>query len=788
MKILWSWLTEYLKDISVSPQEALDLLTLAGTEGSLQDAKAWARPFCVALIESVEPHPHAEALSICRVKTGKGNTITVVCGASNVRPGLKSFLAQPMDCMPGSKVPLGQAVLRGVVSEGMLCSAEELWIEDLQVKGVFNREDGILEVHAELGTSLADLLPWEALLDLEVTPNRGDLLSHLGVARELAALKTGLFVPPVFSDQGPLTPCTTSFSVMNTACPQFMLASMTGILNTSSPAWMRRRLAALGVQTHSFPIDMTNYVCYDLGRPSHVFDADAIEGPISVDLSSGGERFLALNDEEVILPSGLLVVKDRLGVLSLAGVMGGMRGRCTSTTKNILIESAEFDAAFVTRAGRETRLMSQSRYCFERGIDSALVQSGGLHLLRQIQKVCGGEITGMTYHGKSAASKPIVFNLAKAQRLMGVKLTPEEVTEKLTPLGAQVSEASEGVLRITPPSWRQDWNLPEQCAEECLRLNGYTDVPSNPLPFVARPGVSRLTSARERARRWLVSKGLFEVVTWSFLSRDQAELVWDGESEVLDRMTLQNPISQDMAVMRPSALPNLMQLLKEHQHKQVEFMPVFEEGACFQGLEESKQEINVSALFPLQWGRDWQKGMHNVTFYDVKGLLMTLLEVLEVSHWDCISGGPSWFHPHQSMRLMQGNCEIATLGRLHPRLQCEAFAFELHMSRLAYQDVCRNYVVPALQAATKDLSFFLPSEKKVGPLIQELVKCGAPELMDLHVLEVFHDPKTHERSMTFRVRFQPKEKSFTDEQLHHMMDRLICAARAYGAVLRGLWE
>lgn len=794
MKILWSWLGEYVACGALTPEHAAERLTRSGAETSVEQGYEWASWFTVALVESVEAHPQSDHLSVCQVLTGNGQRLTIVCGASNVRAGLKTLLAVPGCTLPGEKAPLGKAVLRGVPSQGMLCSAQELWVEDL-----LGDRDGIIELPQDipLGTTLKELMPPEWVLHVEVTPNRGDLLSHQGLARELVALGCGQPIEPKAVPEL-MTPCP-NIAVTSKGCSQIFFYTFDHVSQGKTPAWMRRRLLEVGVKCHFPCVDMTNYIAEDRGQPLHAFDGQEIVGEIVVRESHEGEVFEALDDQKFELPQGLIVIADDVGILSLAGVMGGKRGKCQPESRTIIIEAASFDPHQIARAGQATGISSQARYRFERGVDPAQVQACLALIGSLIAQDCEGASSRYrSFHTTQSPTKtPILFDFTQIRTVGGADLDAHTIQSRLESLGARVEIAGDKA-NVTPPSWRHDWNEPHDCVEEVLRLNGYQDVAACSLhgeltriKDQKETGPSLLPLAYDllwKARRFLVSQGLYEVVTWSFLSRSQGENFFPEKKDLLDDLTLMNPISPAMAILRPCIVPQLLSVYDHHKHYNLTFSPIFEVGPQFAGTEPKDQQEVAAAVIPFSSGQDWQKGHTKTTFYDVKGIVERTLDALKIKevHWK--KGGPEWYHPGQCVQAWQTHNGqeglVANLGALHPRLGYPLFAFELFLNALHSCMSTQPYDLPSLQPVTKDLSFFVPSDCQVGDVMRVFERAGQPELVHLHLVDVFQEVQG-QKSITIRCLFQPKEQAFSGDQLQALMEKVAQAGKAFGAELRG---
>lgn len=844
MKVLWSWLSDHWQQPSeavveieclnamqeVSPphstltgerkkfselspreaaQEVASLLTFAGSETTLEDAHPWAGSFFVARIESVQAHPSADHLKVCQVRTKQG-LHQIVCGAPNARLGLHSILALPGCHIPQSQSVLQTSTLRGVQSEGMLCSGGELLLQHIWP------QDGIIELSedASLEDTLWHLLPKDYILRLEVTPNRSDLLSHLGVARELEALGFGHLRQP--TDQKPLTIAQQSIPIHSSGCQQIYFCEM---LNPRIPQHdlMRNRLLALERRLHSPMVDLTNYIAEDIGQPLHAFDADICGTPI-VRESYDQETFQALDGQKYTLPAGLNVIADEEGILALAGVMGGQRGSVHEGSTRFILESASFSASSIARAGRLSGIHSQARYRFERGVyyDSAL------YGLQRALNLAQSEVNAIKHSAQCQPQTKIIdFPIAQVKALSGVEkalggvpMTSEIIQQRLKALGASCEKKSEEILEVTPPAWRLDWHDDADCVEEILRVKGYAEIPCKPMPEQSKdakknpsPMSGFVDGVRPyhypwiwEMRRALVSRGFCETLSYSFISSQQDDLFG------AKGLRLANPISQEFSVLRRHLLPSLIEIYHYHRNHQLAFDPIFEIAPCFYGPGQFEQHTIISMLIPEEKPLNWQSAPKTLSFFDVKSLIEQSLHDLGMGHfyWRTAKNSPAWYHPGQCAELWvktkEGDKILGHMGYLHPRLSLPLFGAELDLSNIGPQLGRSFYEPPALQAITKDLSFFIPAHKErdIGSLIQCLQEAAdppshdsdkldhLPSLESVKLSDCFQDQQ--QLSVTLQCTFQPREKSFSGAEIHHCLSVLVDRAQSWGAVLRGSLE
>lgn len=802
MKALLSWLKEHIhiKDnkgnLSDQAHNIANILTRGGFETTWTPAFEWAQPFQVAMITRVDSHPNADTLHVCTVQTEKDGNLTVVCGCPNVRRGIKVILARPGCLLPGQKTPLKVSNLRGIESQGMLCSATELWVEDLFPDDVAVNRIIHVPDHVSVGTSLRDLIPEDLLFHVEVTANRGDVGHHYGLAREMAALGLGSLIQPCLQN---LPHACQSVDVKTPSCSQVQLCTLFHVRQGVTPSFMRRRLLDMGVTCHFPCVDITNYMAEDCGQPLHAFDADALQGPVRVRSSIKGESFHALDDQTYTLPEGAIVIEDDLGLLSLAGIMGGKRGSCRPDTKNIVLEAATFDPKAIARTARSVKMISQARHRFERGVDPYALVRGLSITAHWIKDHCGGSLGVRSSYGTPEKdNQPIVFHPTSVLTLGGARIPENTIIDRLQNMGAKVDTRTKP-WSITPPSWRYDWHGQADCVEETLRINGYEDVQSQPLPGAGLSPYRQVNVGQSlshcpyyvngQARRFLIDQGIYETVNWSFINKKMATTFSPSlqkETNVAD-MTVANPLSSDLSVMRPSIIPSLIQVYHHHKRFSLPFAPIFEMAPVFWGLEPAQQHQGLGMLFPTQNPKDWI-GQKERSFYDIKGIVEHLLKTISVTKGTWKPQGPDWMHPYQcaSYFLPHMDNTVAWIGKVHPDLSCQAWAVEIMMDMLHFDTHRSNYVLPPLQPVFKDLSFFVPEKKAIGPVLTAMHNAGQPTLTQMRLIDRFYDTEQKSVSVAIQATFQATDhQAFTATVLHQHMNTLVKCAEQSGWILRG---
>src|SRR5690242_17857906 len=581
MKFTLSWLREHL-DSDHTLAELTDKLTMIGLEVErIDDKAATLAPYVIARVVEAKQHPNADRLRVCRVETGAGEPVQVVCGAPNARTGMTGVFAPPGAFVPGKNITLQVGTIRGVESRGMLMSEAELQISE--------DHDGIIELpeDAPVGTPYA---AWAGLddpmIEINLTPNRPDCTGVNGIARDLAAADMGRFkentVKPVKGE----FPCPVAvkldFGATPSLCPAFGLRLVRGVNNGPSPAWLQRRLAAIGLRPINALVDITNFITFDRARPLHVFDAAKVKGNLTVRRARPGETLTALDGKTYTLDESMCVIADEAGVESLAGIMGGESTGCSEATTNVLIESALWDPVNIAQTGRKLGVQSDARYRFERGVDPAFMLPGVELATAMVLELCGGTPSGVTVAGSpEVPARTIDFPLGELPRLTGLQVDRREIERVLGRLGFAISDAGKH-LKVTAPSWRADVEGKADLVEEIVRILGVDRVPATPFDRGEAPRKPVLTPIQLRtrkAKRALAARGMLEAVTWSFLAKRQAELFGGGDPE----LALANPIASDLSDMRPSLIPGLVTAAQNNADHGIANVSLFEIGQVFRG-------------------------------------------------------------------------------------------------------------------------------------------------------------------------------------------------------------
>ncbi|HEX7819986.1 MAG TPA: phenylalanine--tRNA ligase subunit beta [Sphingobium sp.] len=793
MKFTLGWLREHL-DTRASLNEILIALTDIGLEvESVENPAEKLAGFRVAKVLTAERHPQADKLQVLTVDQGDGAPLQVVCGAPNARAGLIGVFGVEGAVVPSNGMVLRKAAIRGVESNGMMCSTRELELgED---------HDGIIELPADapVGAAFADYAGLDdPVVDVSVTPNRQDCMGVRGIARDLAAKGIGTLKPlavPAIAESGAGPDVRTEDA---NGCPAFFARSVEGVTNGASPDWMQARLKAIGQKPISALVDITNYVMFDLGRPLHVYDRATVNGGLVARRAVAGEEVLALNGKSYALPEGATVIADADGAHDIGGIMSGERSGAQAGTTSVLIECAYFTPESIARTGQALGLTSDARQRFERGVDPAFLADGLDIATDYVLRLCGGTASTMTRAGEPpVAARTIAYDPALSARLGGIDLAPAQQQAILERLGFVVGTD----WSVTVPSWRRDVDGVADLVEEVIRIHGLGAVVPVPLP--RDPGVARPTATPEqlverRIRRAAAGRGLNEAVNWSFLSQKEAAAVGGGD------WTLANPISEDLKVMRSSLLPGLLSAAARNVARGATGIRLFEIGRRYFRNEDGTSRERLTLGFVLAGDkapRGWQVGKPvGFSAFDAKGEVMALLAAAgaPVQNLQMMGEAGTNYHPGQSGTLRLGpKTVLAAYGIVHPSL---AKAFDLSGTIVAgelYLDAIPLkrktgfmrpvYAPPALQVVTRDFAFLVPETIEADSLVRAVRGADKGSIVAARLFDMFAGQGVPEgqKSLAVEITLQPGEKSFAEDALKAISDKVVKAAEKLGGVLRG---
>jgi phenylalanyl-tRNA synthetase beta chain len=800
MKFTLFWLKDHL-DTTASLAEIVDALTRVGLEvESVEDPARKYEGFVIASVIEAKPHPNADRLKVCIVDAGQGQ-VQVVCGAPNARTGMKSVFSPVGTYIPGKKLTLTKGVIRGVESNGMLCSAAELELSD--------DHEGIIELpdDAPIGDAYARFAGLDdPVIDVAVTPNRPDAAGVAGIARDLAAAGLGSLKTPAAKSIPGAFDCPTrvhlDFAPADKhLCPAFALRLVRGVTNGPSPEWMQRRLRAIGLRPISALVDITNYITFDRGRPLHVFDFAKVKGDLTVRRARAGESVLALDGKSYPLDESMVVIADENGVESIAGVMGGEHSGCDATTRDVLIESALWDPTNIAHTGRKLGIVTDARYRFERGVDPEFCVPGCDLATELVLSLCGGEPSRMVVAGDpSPPRRSVAFPYGEVKRLLGVDIPRQEGEAILARLGFVVADGT-----VVVPSWRPDVQVTADVVEQILRIAGVDRAPMTPLPRldegVAKPVLTLIQKRTRLAKRTLAALSLREAVTWSFVSKTAAELFGGGAPS----LALANPIAADLSDMRPSLIPGLVAAAERNARRALGDVALFEVGQVFFGPGENDQRMAAAAVRRGRAkadgdGRHWSGG-GVVDVFDAKSDAMTLLSALGVSSGavQVIPGGPAFLHPARSATLQFGQkTVIGWFGQLHPGA-LEAMdadgpiiAFEIILDAVPAPKARPTKTKPKLDRSDfmpveRDLAFMIDATVRAGDVVKAAESAERSLIAKVGVFDVYQGEGVPEgsKSIAIHVILQPRDRTLTDAEIDAAMSKIVAeVSKRTGAALR----
>ncbi len=801
MKFSLSWLKDHL--LTEAPLERIaETLTALGLEvEGIEDRGKALGAFTVAHILSAERHPNADKLQVCSVETRTG-TVQVVCGAPNARAGLKAVFAPVGTYVPGSDITLKKGVIRGVDSNGMLVSEREL--------GLSEEHHGIIELPetAPVGTPYVKLMGLDdPVIEIALTPDRADCAGVRGIARDLAAAGLGTLKPlhgghisaaPVKGEMP--SPIGVVIEDLR-ACPLFVGRYIKGLKNGPSPHWLQDKLRAVGLRPISALVDVTNYLCVDIARPLHVFDADTLAGGIIARLSQPGETLKALNGKDYTLDDTMTVIADNDGVLGLAGIVGGEPSSCSPETINVFIECALFDPVRTAATGRKLAIDSDARYRFERGVDPGAVFESIERTTRLILEMCGGTPSELVVAGAEPKwRRSITLRTAQVAHLGGVDVPAAEQTRILAELGFTPASHHDGHITVPVPSWRGDVEGEADLVEEVLRVHGYDKIPATLMPrphAITRPAVNARQRRLGFTRRTLAARGLNEAVTWSFLSAASAAHF----GGVVEELRLLNPISADLDVMRPSLLPNLIAAAGRNADRGWPDVGLFEIGPAFRDATPEGQDtvaggIRAGAMVP----RHWAVPTRPVDVFDAKADALAVLEAAGATSASIqiTTDAPGWYHPGRSGVLRQGQTALGRFGEIHPGLldalgvKGPLVGFEVFLDAVPPPKKKAGPARPLLklspyQPISRDFAFMVDHRIEADKLVRAVRGADKTLVREVTVFDCYQGPGVEpgKKSLAISVTLHPQEKTLTDADIEAVAGKIVSAvAKATGGSLR----
>ncbi|GJM12462.1 MAG: phenylalanine--tRNA ligase beta subunit [Pseudohongiella sp.] len=776
------WLREWVSP-QFETQQLIDELTMAGLEvdGSAPVARKFSG-IVVALVESVEPHPDADKLSLCSVSDGS-ESFQVVCGAPNVRSGLKvpfaKLGAEIFESPDAKAFKIKKAKIRGVESNGMLCSSEELGLEE--------SSDGLLELpeDANIGEDIRSYLSLDdTSIELDLTPNRGDCLGMIGLAREVGVIarqdvKALDFQPAKES-------IVDEFEVQITAkdaCPRYLGRVIRNInLNSESPLWMKEKLRRSGLRSIDPVVDVTNYVLMELGQPLHAFDLAKLEGHIDVRLAKANEKLELLDGKEVELTPDTLLITDSAKPVALAGIMGGMATAVSDQTQDVFLECAFFAQLAVAGKARAYGMHTDASHRYERGVDHQLQRTAMERATQLLLDICGGEAGPiLEATGNLPESIEVSLKYASISNLLGIQMDEAEVRDILSRLGFGLTVVDDATLSVSVPSYRFDVSIEADLIEELARIYGY-----NNLPQTGGLGNQSLGSKPEshielgQIRAQLVALGYQEVITYSFIEPSLAELLFPDQPGV----KLQNPISADMAVMRSSILPGLISTLKYNENRQTDRLRIFETGLVFQQKgEEIEQRVMLAGLVSgSKMPENWSNNKELTDFYDLKGDIELLLALgLEPDRYGFSTAEYACLHSGQCASVEKDGVSIGHIGALHPAMQRKlgitgnCYLFEIELAPLQERLLPSAKALSKFPEVSRDLAILIDDKFSSSEILANVRENAGENLSDLRIFDVYQGDAVakDKKSIALGLTWQHPSRTLSEDDVNAIISKCV---------------
>jgi phenylalanyl-tRNA synthetase beta chain len=784
MKFSYSWLLDHL-DTKLSPLEIAETLTNIGLElESLTDYSSYVQ-FVVATIVDFKKHPNADRLNICTVENGQ-KTFQVICGAPNVKKGMKGIFAADGMYIPGTDITLKKGKIRGEMSEGMLLSERELKLSD--------NHEGIIEVQGNLpnGTDAVTALELnDPIFEIGVTPNRGDCLSVRGIARDLSAKGVGILRPLNIKKatseefESPI-----SWSIQNdgNSCAFVVSRYYKDIKNSVSPQWLQKKLLSIGLRPINALVDITNFITMDLGRPLHVFDADKIGNKLNMRLSNDQEKLLALDNKEYLLNDTTTVIADNKNPLAIAGIIGGNDSGCTLETKNVFLEVAVFNPSMVAKTGRKLGINSDARYRFERGLDLETVNEGLDYATSLIQDICGGSFSKKTHAGDlDLNKKTISYKSDTFEKVIGIELSKKDQVKILNNLFFETKENIDGTYKVTIPSWRNDINKNIDLIEEIIRIHGYDKIKTNnPLSTsdeqksITSSSINKKYTVIKKLKKSLIANNFDEIITFSFQSVQAHELLKGDPS-----LKISNSISEEHAFMRSSMLFNHLESLENNRKKGLNKLSVFEIGPIYN---HSKSQENI--LFALTSSIKNQNKYFeedNLDYYYLTKIVSKILGTVnfDIKQFNITRSDSNIFHPGQSAELLMGKKIIARYGKIHPLILenfpklSNTYGIELYFENLPIESMFRrnkNFKQDSnFQHSEKDFSFIFNKDQNLYEVYRFVLGIDKKIIQKLEFFDEYLSSEigSDKKSITFKVTIQSIEKTLDEKDLEQIHQNII---------------
>lgn len=799
MKFTLSWLKEFL-DTDLSGIKIYETLNKIGLEVDeyIDYSEKYKNLYCVE-IENVEKHPDSDHLHICKVKDKNLNIITIVCGAPNVKNGLKTILC-PINTKLPNGVEIKKTKIRGIESFGMMCSAKEL--------GIGDEHDGIIELKStvQIGTTVAEIFNLnDVFFDIAITPNKGDCLGIYGIARELSSAGIGRLKNPEIKQLNSTFKSKVDLKVNDKNCYVFSFREIKNLKNCESPKWLKDRLNSIGLNPRNALVDIGNYIMYCYNTPLHCYDADKVNNEIILYPSKQNEEFISLFNEKFLLNEDAIVIADKDKKLCLAGILGSNTSGSEITTTRVLVECAIFDPISIAKTGRILNIQSDARFRFEREIDYNSIEIGLNYACQLILEICGGEISNVVKYEqleyKNKIIRKINLNLKDVEKLIGLKIENNTILNILNLLGYKI-EQNKDELILTIPTWKNSILIKEDLIDDIIRFYGYDNLNDNNFSNVDRFESKHHFLNKNKnnilfnVRKKLTINGLTEIVSYAFLNKKNSSLF----QETNDNLELLNPIISDLSYMRQNILTNLLTIIEKNNNRDFLDLSFFELGNIFTTNDINKEKL---VLGGVRSGNYKKKNIYNdnrkFDVFDVKKDLFNILEIFGINSekLNIIRDIPKYYHPNKSAAIFMGNILLGYFGEIHPniikelKIQNNVFAFELFLNNLPEslfldKNEKKSFKVNDLQAIERSFSFIINKDLEVGNILKDLMNLNKEFIANVILFDIYHDEKkSDQKSIAFKIIIQPKEKSLTKEEIDNISDNVIeLIGNKYSGILR----
>jgi phenylalanyl-tRNA synthetase beta chain len=784
------WLREFV-DFTYSPEELAERLTMAGLEiEGIERPFSYLQKVIVAQIEAIKPHPNADRLKICVVSVGKDKKYEIICGAPNVKEGIRVPLA-----LPGCKLPSGLEVketkIRGIKSLGMLCSQKELGLGE-DHSGIW-----VLPEDLEIGLNLDEALGLEdTVLEVSITPNRGDCLSILGVAREIAALTRQEIRYPEVNIEETGLPVEEEFKVTiehPDHCYRYVGRLIRDIKLGPSPWWMQARLLLAGIRPINNIVDITNYVMLECGQPLHAFDAERIaEKHIIVRLANEGERLTTLDGKEHVLTSLDLLICDPKGPIALAGIMGGLNSEIFSKTKHVFLESAYFNPITIRKTAKRLGISTESSYRFEREVDPEGTLFAAQRASYLMQLLAAGKVASgiIDVYPKPYQPKHVFLRIPRVKQILGMEIKREEVIDILKGLQIEVKEGDKA-LELVPPSYRHDLEREIDFIEEIARLHGYANIPSAypVIPLKAKP-IPFAQKMRERIKEIMVGLGWSEIITYAFIDPKSFDKLRLPQEHLLRKVTkLLNPLTSERAVMRSTLIPSLLEACDYNMRQQISHLRLFELNKVFLQVKENDLPEERYKLGGVLSGHHYDFSWHfqppqKADFYDLKGTIEALFKAMGIEGVKFVfQEDIPYLHPARSAYVVKEDKIIGYLGEIHPEvkeawdLRHTAFVFELDIDTLlSCISAQRQFKpLPKFPFTSRDAAFIVPLDFVAQEIEDFVYSLKVDQLEEVTIIDVYQGKGIPEdtKSLTYRFVYRASDRTLTDEEVEKIHEKIV---------------